>query len=449
MKKSTVLLIAAAVMLSSCGTAAQMASSGSGQRFSDGIYSSAPSIRTKAEKMEDKAQTEALVEKTKASEIYLFGDKKDTVMIPDNMAATIKYDRSLGSTVVSVYENPYDWRNNIVDPWYYYTPYSIGSSWYWSRHYHPWYYGSVWARPYWRYDPWYYGFYDPWYYGGWYDPWYYSYAGWYDPWYYMHPHYAGWYGGWYDPYWGHHHHHHGPGHGPVHKPDDDHRPRVYTGTRHSTGSDRVFAGNRPLRGGSSVSSRPVNRTTATSGTAVTSRPAAGKSGITRTSSAVRDRQTAAAKNPASVTARPSSGRTATVTRTAPGVRTGSTVRQSATGSGSGRTATTSRQPNHRRPVVTSPGSPTGTHNRGFSSQATENRSTSSGQSYRSSRSENTYDRSSSQTYERSSSSQSYNRSAGTSSYNRSSSSSSTRSYGGGGGGGVSRSGGSSGGGMRR
>ena len=299
MKKSTVLLIAAAVMLSSCGTAAQMASSDNGQRFADGIYSNAPSIRTKAEKMEDRAETEALVEKTKTSEIYLFGDRKDTVLIPDNMAATIKYDRENRSTVISVYENPYDWRNGLMDPWDFYTPYSIGSSWYWSRHWNPWYYNGAWAYSTWRYHSWYYDpwYYDPWYYGGWYDPWYYGgYAGFWgiSPWYGWHPHYAGWYGGWYDPYWGHHlrpgyipGHNHG---GPSHHPDKGHKPRVYNGTRHSTGSDRVFAGTSSLRGGGTVSSRPVNRTvtaSASSGT-VTSRPVSGKSNITRTSSAIRE-----------------------------------------------------------------------------------------------------------------------------------------------------------------
>ena len=372
MKKSTVLLIAAAVMLSSCGTAAQMASSGSGQRFNDGIYSDGPSFRSKEERMVDKAETDALVEKTKASEIYLFGEKKDTVLIPDNMAATIKYDRSLGSTVVSVYENPYDWRNNI-DPWYYYSPYSVGSSWYWSRHYNPWYYGGAWAGPYWGYggfyDPWYYGsFYNPWYYGGWYDPWYYGYAGWYDPWYHMHPHYAGWYGGWYDPYWGHHHHH-GHGHGPGHKPDDDRRPNIYTGTRHSTGSDRVFAGSSSLRGGSSVSSRPINRNTASSGATVSSRPTGSKNNVTRTSSAIRDRQTAASKNPATVTSRPSTGSTATVTRTAPGGRTGSAARPSSGTASTGKSSGTARSANHRRPVMSAQGtssSSSATHNRGFS-----------------------------------------------------------------------------------
>ena len=463
MKKSTVLMIAAAVMLSACGTAAQMASSDSGQRFSDGIYSSAPSLRSKADKLEEKAETDALVERTKASEIYLFGDKKDTVMIPDNMAATIKYDRSIGSTVVSVYENPYDWRNNI-DPWNYYTPYSVGSSWYWSRHYNPWYYGGIWGRPYWRYDPWYYGgFYDPWYFGGWYDPWYYGYAGWYDPWFHMHPHYAGWYGGWYDPYWGHHHRpgfgpgHGGPGHGgPGHRPDDDRKPRVYTGTRHSTGSDRIFSGTSSLRGGSSVSSRPINRSTSSSASAVTSRPSGGKSSITRTSPAIRDRQTAASKNPATVTSRPASGRNAAVTRTAPGGRTGSaarpasgsTARPSYGGTTSGRSATVSRPSNHRRPVVSPQGTASeGTHNRGFSSSSSSSRSTGASQSYRPQRNENTY-RSNSQTVNRSTSD--YNRSSSSSSFNRSSSSSggsATRSSGGGGGG-FSRSGGG-GGGMRR
>ena len=292
MKKSSVLLIAAAVLLSSCGTVAQMTSTDSGQRFVDGIYSNAPSILSKTEKMEDKAETDALIEKTKASEIYLFGDKKDTVLIPDNMAATIKFDKNIGSTVISVYDNPYDWRNYITNPWYY-SPYSIGSSWYWSRYYNPWYHGNLWARPHWSfyggfYDPWYYGslytpwhyssFYDPWYWGGIYDPWYYG--GFYGTWHYMYPHYAGWYGGWYDPYWGHHHHlrpihgpSHGPSHGPAHKPDNG--PRIYTGTRHSTGSDRVTAGTNSLRGSSTVSNRPINRsvTTTRSESAVTSRPA--------------------------------------------------------------------------------------------------------------------------------------------------------------------------------
>ena len=188
MKKSLLLMFASVVMMTSCGTMSQLASSGSSQKFQDGIYSKAPDFRSKTEKAESKAETDALIAKTKESPIYLFGDKKDTVMIPENFSATIKYDQKLGNTVVTVSENPYDWRNNI-NPWSYYSPYGPGASWHWVRYYdpwrwHSWHYSGYWGR---WYDPWYW---DPWYWGGWYDPWYYGYAG-----------YWGGYWGW--PY--HHH----------------------------------------------------------------------------------------------------------------------------------------------------------------------------------------------------------------------------------------------------
>ena len=159
MKKSSVIMIAAALILSSCGTFTQLISSSEGQKFQDGIYASTPDFLSKEEKVQGKAETEELIAKTKESPVYLFGDRKDTIMIPDNYSATIKYDKSLSSTVVTVSENPYDWRNNL-NPWSYYTPYSIGSSWYWSRHWDP-----YWSLS-WRYswhDPWFYGWNDPWY----------------------------------------------------------------------------------------------------------------------------------------------------------------------------------------------------------------------------------------------------------------------------------------------
>ena len=223
MKKSTVLLIALVAALSSCGSMAQYASSDNGQMFSDGIYNSAPSLRTKEEKAESRSETERLTEKTRSSQIYLFGEKKDTVMIPENMSARIQYDQKLGGTVVTVGENPYDWRYDLENNYgYYYGPYSIGSSWYWSRHYNPYYssfyspyYSPYWGSYYspywgaWGYDPWYYGGYYGGYYAGFYDPWYYGgYWGWHDPWYHYH------HCGWYDPYNHHHHHHHG---GPSYK----------------------------------------------------------------------------------------------------------------------------------------------------------------------------------------------------------------------------------------
>ena len=278
MKKSSLLMIVSVILLTACGTASQYASSTSSARFEDGIYSSSPSFISREVRDESQKETEALVERTKASAIYLFGEKKDTVMIPENMSASIRYDKGLGSTVITVGENPYDWQN-YINPWAYYTPYSIGSSWYWSRHYNPWY-SSTW---YWNssaYSPWAYSrWYDPWYsaYSGWYDPWYYGYGGWYDPWYYgygyagwyggwyspwygpMGPHYAGWYGGW-DPYWGYHHHHHNyhpHHHGGV---IVDNTPRA--GSRREATGSRVNGGTSVRRGvaSSSRANRELNST---------------------------------------------------------------------------------------------------------------------------------------------------------------------------------------------
>ena len=125
MKKSSMLLIAAALVLSSCAAATQFASSDNGQMFQDGIYNSSPSFRSKTEKAEDQAATDSLVEKTKASEIYLLGEKKDTIMIPENFSARIQYDQKLGGTIITVGENPYDWRYNLNNyNSYYYSNYS-------------------------------------------------------------------------------------------------------------------------------------------------------------------------------------------------------------------------------------------------------------------------------------------------------------------------------------
>ncbi len=254
MKKNHVLLIAAAVMLSSCGTAAQYASSGDGYRFQDGIYGSTPSLTKKADAQEQKEATDALVAKTKASEIYLFGDRKDTVMIPKNMSATITYDGLGGGTSVTITDNPYDWRNNI-DPWGWYGP-SVSLNYGWG-------YARDWAHRGW-YSPWYggwhsswgYGWYDPWYYpGGWYDPWYGGYWGWHDPWCSWHHHYCGWYGGWDPPFHG----------GTIIVKDSRWR-----GPRHSTGSDRVFTTRTSSRAGIATGTRGGR------GTVSSSAPSAGK-----------------------------------------------------------------------------------------------------------------------------------------------------------------------------
>ena len=240
MKKSSLLMIVAAIVLSSCGITTQYTSTADNSRFQDGIYSSSPSFRSKEERSDSRTKTDALIEETKASQIFLFGEKKDTVVIPQNMSASIRYDKSLASTVVTIGENPYAWENNL-DLWSYYTPYSIGSSWYWNR---------------WPYSSWSYysGWYDPWYYGGIYDPWYNG--GWYG-YGYMSPYHCGWY---------HHHHHHHHYHaGPVHIKDQWH------GNRRYTGSDRVFTSRVSTRAGAGTSSR-VSRVSSsqTSGRANTS-----------------------------------------------------------------------------------------------------------------------------------------------------------------------------------
>ena len=382
------LLIAAALVLSSCAAVTQLASSDNGQKFQDGIYNSSPALKSQAEKTEDQAATEALIEKTKASEIYLLGEKKDTIMIPDNFSARIQYDQKLGGTVITVGENPYDWRYDLENNYgYYYGPYSIGASWYWSRHYDPWYWDAWSYHSPWRFNRWHYHnswYYDRWHYSGWYDPWYYGSAwGFYDPWYYggwyggwnpYHPYYAGWYGGigWYP-----HHHHHHPGH--IQQPGGPSDKNHFRGQRYQTGSERLSAGGgSSLRGGSSVRST-VSRNTSTVSTSAGSTSNRSTSGTV--SRNMVNRTTATKVNSSSNAAKPASG--TSVARTAP--------------------------PGYRKPSASS--STSGNSNVQSSSSSDRNKT---GQTYRSSSPQNsssTPTRSqSSPTYQRSSSS-SYNRSA--------------------------------------
>ena len=445
MKKSSALIIAAALILSSCGALTQIASSDNGQRFQDGIYSNAPSFRTKVEKMEAKSEVQVLAQKTKESQIYLFGDKKDTVAIPQDMSALIRYDQKLGGTVVTVGENPYDWRFDLENNYgYYYDPYSIGSSWYWSRHYSPWY---SWDFAPWRYrgwyDGWHYGsWYSPYYYsgyyGGWYDPWYWgSHWGWYDPWYspYYNPYYCGWYGGW-DPYWGHHHHH---GHGPGHIGNVDHHKDVWYGSRHQTGSERVFGSSSSLRGGignrstvSRNSSTSANRVQASTG--ISSGRAAGGRTVSSAKSALTSRSSV-------VRTTPSIRNEKTSVRKAGTAITGTVERQTVTAgrqvlpSGKAQTAT---QPNYRRPASATV--PSGTVSRESSSSPSYSRPSSTAE--RSS----SYDRSTSRNTSNTSSYNRSNSSSGRSSFSTGGSASYSRGSSGGGfsSGGSTRSGGSSG-----
>jgi len=286
MKKTSILLFLTAATLTSCGIVAQSVATDDGQRFQDGIYNSSPSLKTRAEKTADNLQKESLINKTKASHIYLFGDKKDTILIPENMSAKIQFDQTSASTTVTIGEAPYGWWNGYV-----YTPYSIGSPWYWSRHYSP-YYSPYWGT--WGYCPWrYYGYYDAWYYNGFYDPWY---GGFYDPWYY-----SG-YWGWHDPWHHHHHHHHMPG--PGIKPGHSGKPgggNTWHGLRADTQSGNIST------------SRPESRTSTRRGFSSSSKTSR-VSTTSRTSAAPVYRRPASSTTSSSVSASPSGSKSSGYTR---------------------------------------------------------------------------------------------------------------------------------------
>ena len=210
MKPSLIILISAMLAATACGSTASLSS---GQRFSDGIYY----VRQKeapASAVADAQQINELAERTRNSEIYLFGDEKaDTVVIPENKSAVINFDNS-SVTSITITDDPFE------QTWY--TGYSftpVSWTFYWNRWWDPWFYGSIGLG--WYYDPWYWTswYWNPWYWNSWYwDPWYYRpyWSGWYHP--YWHHHHCGWYDGYH-------------GGGIWHGGRD-----IYYGSRNSTGS---------------------------------------------------------------------------------------------------------------------------------------------------------------------------------------------------------------------
>ena len=211
MKKSLYLMIPAILAVAGCGSTAALSS---GQKFNDGIYY-ARQEKTPAVTGTDDLKVNDLVDRTKKSEIYLFGDEKaDTVVIPENKSAVINFNNSSISSI-TITDDPFEqtWYSNYAllpaAAWTFAWSTLWWDPWYWD----PWYYGVSWYR-------------NPWYSGIWWDPWYWN--PWYrDPWY--HRPYWG-----YDPYWHHHHWHH------HHTVIWDHHyyPHrdVYYGSRNSTGS---------------------------------------------------------------------------------------------------------------------------------------------------------------------------------------------------------------------
>ena len=192
MKMRLVILISAIAARSSCGAAGQYASSG--QKYQDGIYYRPEQSLDKTERVPDET-VENLIARSEETSLLLFGDRKDTVIIPDSKSAVIHLDGEEGTTI-TITDDPFTDIYYSTYPWTYYSPAYVsvwGSPWYyrsWVHYYDPWYWGS------WYYDPWFWGvtgvFWDPWF---------------CNPWFWGAPHLP------YNPYWDHGHHHHpGPGH---------------------------------------------------------------------------------------------------------------------------------------------------------------------------------------------------------------------------------------------
>ena len=63
MKKNSLLMIAAMVLMTACGTMAQQSVTSTASRFEDGIYSSGPSFRSKVERQELRQQMKKTAER--------------------------------------------------------------------------------------------------------------------------------------------------------------------------------------------------------------------------------------------------------------------------------------------------------------------------------------------------------------------------------------------------
>ena len=160
MKTYIMTVIGAALMVASCGTTAQYASSG--QQFQDGFYSRPAGAEAKEAALAARSEVSDLVKETENSRIFLKAGQTDTLYVPENMSTTLKFDKQSNSTVVTVTNEP-SW-SLYPDTWTGYYPWSswyspFRYSWYWGAN--PWYYSSMYWDPWYR-DPWYY---DYWYWG--------------------------------------------------------------------------------------------------------------------------------------------------------------------------------------------------------------------------------------------------------------------------------------------
>ena len=203
MKTRFIIIASVLLALTSCGTTASL-SQAPAQKYQDGIYYRPQSLSLDAQAAQLNA-TDDLIARTKSSAVFVKTvGKVDTLFIPDNMSASIKFNHRDSTTTVSLYDvddlNWWSWNSSFY-PWYGYGfgwpyRYSYIGSYRWYRNMYYGWYDPFWYDPFW-YDPfwgpsWAYGF-GPY----WYDPfWYgYGYAGWYDPFYWGYPYYYGGGGG--------------------------------------------------------------------------------------------------------------------------------------------------------------------------------------------------------------------------------------------------------------
>ena len=212
MKTNILVLSGAFLALASCGSASQYASS---QQYQDGFYSRPAKTETKADVLASRNKVNELVKETENSTLFLKAGETDTLFIPENTSATLKFNKQDNSTVVTVTNTP----AYSLYPDGFAAGYAAGwASSYWpGTYWGSWYYRPYWSSWYWGANPWYYSssiWWDDWYWGDpWYNPWYWGrpvYYGWgyswyHDPWYYHHHHYYHdhWCGPWYDHGFGH------------------------------------------------------------------------------------------------------------------------------------------------------------------------------------------------------------------------------------------------------
>ena len=138
MKKRNIIGISTLSVLASSGTSARYANVQ--PAYQDGIYYSYTGS-TKQEDLEAKEEVNALVQKTKSSEIFIDNGENATIYIPEDKSATITRSTE-GTMTVTVNDTP-DIFLSVNMPWMSWAP----ASYYWYYN-DPWYYSPSWRYSY-------------------------------------------------------------------------------------------------------------------------------------------------------------------------------------------------------------------------------------------------------------------------------------------------------------